>query len=90
MEGGRRGRKGVWVYEERKEMKEGEKGREGGCGSGVLGEPLTFQLHAVHSTLSTACPVDDVCCWVQGYRGDALVGPAHWGDSVCSAAGDVQ
>ena len=34
MEGGRKGRKGVGVFEERKEMKEGEKGREGGCGSG--------------------------------------------------------
>ena len=56
-------------------------GREGG---------ITFQMHAVHSTLSTACPVGDVCCWVQGCRSDALVGPAHWGDSVCSAAGDVQ
>ena len=56
----------------------------------VLGGPLTFQLHVVHSTLSTACPVGDVYCWVQGYRGDALVGPAHWGDNVCSAAGDVQ
>ena len=56
----------------------------------VLGEPLIFQMYVVHSTLSTACPVDDVCCWVQGYRGDALVGPTHWGDNVCSAADDVQ
>ena len=38
MEGGRRGRKGVGVFEERKEMKEGVKGREGGCGSGREGE----------------------------------------------------
>ena len=32
-------------------------GREGG---------ITFQMHAVHPTLSTACPVDDVCCWGPG------------------------
>ena len=41
-------------------------GREGGT---------TFLIHAVQCTLSTVCPVGDVCCWVQGYRGDALVGP---------------
>ena len=37
----------------------------------VLGEPLTFQLHAVHSTLSTACPVDDV--FVVGSRATVVM-----------------